>query len=248
MKITDTIMRAAILTVFGVAAGFALAVYVRRDPAPPPPPVLTLPAEVKGEAVVEIKPEHTANRILWLIPPGQDFQHQHVGDSLVVYGRDGKYLVGAIAVKGTDLHGPQWCHVTLGKPKPPPPPVPPVPPVPPTPPPSPAPIPKDGFRVLIIYESMEKMTPVQASILGSSKIREYLNAKCAKGPDSRTPEYRIVDKDSDASGEDVIWQNAMRRPRTAVPWLIISTGKDGYEGTLPGSVDETLSLLKKYGG
>ncbi len=144
---------------------------------------------------------------------------------------------------------PALATVTIvGQPDPPVPPGP-VPPDPPGPTPGPVPIPGDGLRVLIVYESADlaKMPPAQQSILDSAAVRGYLQEKCAKGPDG-TPERRIWDKDTDASAESKLWQDAFKRPRKEVPWLVISNGKAGYEGPLPATVDDALKLLKQYGG
>lgn len=140
----------------------------------------------------------------------------------------------------------------IGPQPPPEPPVPPgpTPPVPPepTPPTPPAPIPGDGFRVLFVIETADvsKLPKEQLTILTAKSIRDYLNAKCVKV--GNQPEYRIWDKDIDVTHAGPIWQQAMQRPRQSLPWLIISDGKTGYEGPLPKTVDETLALLKKYGG
>lgn len=136
--------------------------------------------------------------------------------------------------------------VTIGDAPPPVPP--PGPPPPPTPLPEPAPIPVAGFRVLIVYETadLSRMPAAQSAIIYSKSVRDFLNAKCVVGPDSKTKEFRIYDKDVDASGESKIWQDAMKRPRTSVPWLIVSDGTQGYEGPLPADVDATLAILRKY--
>jgi hypothetical protein len=138
------------------------------------------------------------------------------------------------------------------------PPVPPVPPgpgpgpapAPPPDPPSPAPIPAAGFRVLIVYESADlpKLTAGQQAILYGKRLRDYLNAKCVVGADGKTREWRMWDADTATDGEAKHWQEAMKRPRKSLPALIISDGKTGWEGPLPASVDETLALLRKFGG
>ena len=104
--------------------------------------------------------------------------------------------------------------------------------------------------MLIIEESAErnKLPPAQASILFSTEIRKYLNAKCPTGSDGKTKEWRIYDQNVDLSGEAKTWKDAMSRPRSSVPWVVISNGTTGYEGPLPANVDETLALLRKYGG
>jgi hypothetical protein len=128
----------------------------------------------------------------------------------------------------------------------------PGPPTPgPTPPtPTPAPIPAPGLHVLMVYESGElsKLPPAQLSVLYAKSIRDYLQAKCPVGPDGKTKEWRIWDQNTDASGDAPVWRDAMKRPRTSVPWIIVSNGTSGYEGPLPASIDEALKLLKQFGG
>lgn len=134
----------------------------------------------------------------------------------------------------------------LTAPQPPPKPVDPVIPVPV----NPAPIPEAGFRVLIVYESADRARypSAQNAILTSVLVRDYFAAHCAKGPDGRTPESRIWDKDTDGYLDSKLWGDAMKRPRASVPWIVISTGTTGYEGPLPANVADALTLLKKYGG
>ncbi len=130
-----------------------------------------------------------------------------------------------------------------------PPPVPPGPtppgPIPPGPTPGPAPIPDAGFRVLIVYES-SAITAAQANVINSTIMRKYLDGKCVKGPDGKTTEYRILDKDTVMSNESSLWQKAMQRPHPNLPWIIISNGRTGTEEPLPTTIDATMALIKKY--
>jgi hypothetical protein len=108
------------------------------------------------------------------------------------------------------------------------------------------------LHVLIVYESAElsKLSPVQQAILFNKDMREYLNTTCPVGPDGKTREWRIWDKDVDASAESELWQAALKRDRKSVPWIIVSNPDKGggYEGPLPATITETMALLKKYGG
>lgn len=135
-------------------------------------------------------------------------------------------------------------------PKPPTPPIPPepVPPKPVDPPSPPAPIPVAGLRVLIVYESADlpKMPPAQAAIIFGQQVRTWLLANCVVGPDGKTREVRMWDKDTATTGESKLWQDAFARPRQSVPWLIVSNGKTGFEGPLPANVDDFLALVKRY--
>lgn len=113
-------------------------------------------------------------------------------------------------------------------------------------PPTPAPIPVDGFRVLIVYESdqMSSIPPAQQAIFFSAEIRDWLNLNCVKK--GSTAEWRITDEDVAVDESAKIWGDALKRPRQGLPWIIISDGKTGYEGLLPGNIADTLKLLKEY--
>ena len=133
-----------------------------------------------------------------------------------------------------------------------PPPVPPLPPDPKPPdPPVPPPGPVTDLRALVIYETadLSKLTPAQLNILYAKSVRDYLNAKTPLGPDGKTHEWRIYDKDVDLSADAPLWKELMSRPRASTPWVVLhGGGKVLYEGPVPANVDEALALLKKWGG
>lgn len=110
------------------------------------------------------------------------------------------------------------------------------------------PMPGEGFRVLIVLESLDlsNLPSSQVAALTAREVREYLNAKCVK--DNGQAEWRIWDKDTDISRESDHWKEAMKRPRSTVPWLLISNGKEGYEGPMPKDTASLLAELKKIGG
>jgi hypothetical protein len=103
----------------------------------------------------------------------------------------------------------------------------------------------------MIYESadLSKYPSTQVDgVLYGDKVRAYLNSHCANGPDGKTKEFKIWDKDEDTSAVPKIWQDAMKRPWAGAPWVIISNGKTGFEGPLPKTEAEMLDLLTKFGG
>jgi hypothetical protein len=161
--------------------------------------------------------------------------------------------VGSVGTDGTLALDYAEKLVTIGAaPLPPPGPGPGPGPSPgPGPTPGPAPIAGDGLRVLVVFESAKLTTypPGQLAALYSKSVRDYLGAKCAVGPDGKTPERRFYDADVDLSQETKTWQDAMKRPRTALPWVVVSNPAKGggYEGPLPASAEEFLALLKKWG-
>lgn len=113
----------------------------------------------------------------------------------------------------------------------------------------PAPIP-GGNRVLILYESSDLSTypPEQAELITSGVVRDYLDKVCSKGPDGKTPEYRIWDKDVDLTNVSDVWKEAVKMQRDGLPWLIVSNGQTGYSGPLPSTQSELMAKLKQYLG
>lgn len=128
------------------------------------------------------------------------------------------------------------------------PPTPPVPPGPTPPGPGPAPIPQPGFRVLVVYESAEltKMPTKQLYALRAKDTIDYLESHCVK--ENGHAEWRMYDKDAPLTNDTQVWKDAMARPRQSVPWLLVTNGKDGYEGPLPPDQETLMKLLKQYGG
>jgi hypothetical protein len=121
-------------------------------------------------------------------------------------------------------------------------------------PPGPPPIPSAGLAALILVETenLSTLPKSQLEIIkgrGPGSVWEYLASHCAKGPDGKTPEFRMYDKDVDAGGESKFWQDALKLPRgPEMPWLMCTNGRASYTGPLPLTKDETLKLLKKYAG
>jgi hypothetical protein len=130
----------------------------------------------------------------------------------------------------------------------------------PTPTPTPTPVPTDlpfggmpGLRVLLVEESEQrsKLPASQVSIIQGKRVRDYLDSKCPLSADGKQREYWMLDQNDDVSGLPQHWQDAMKRAKDKsggkLPWVIIGNGKEAYEGELPKTVDEMLTLLKKYG-
>lgn len=198
-----------------------------------------------------------AGLYFWSYPPG--VQAIDKNDALqITAAPKGKLTVGvkAIAAKldkdgkfiGFDTRLGQ-VSMDVGEVTPPKPPDPgPKPPDPPTP--TPAPINADGLHVMIIFETEDKakLPPGQFDIIYGLEMRTWLKANCAADPQTGDQKaYWIVDKDESLSQLDKKWQDAAKRPRQEIPWLIISNrGKGGYEGPLPADAGAAIKLMEKY--
>jgi len=156
--------------------------------------------------------------------------------------KQGTHTIKAIVLAQNPLSWDETVFtITVGKPGPTPEPEP-QPPTPPTP--GEAPIEGEGFRVLFIAETGEQLPPAVEDSFYSKLITDYLNANCIKVEGQ--PEFRRFDPDTQFTNPQHRFAKAMARPRTSLPWLIISNGKVGYEGPFPTTVEATLALLKQY--
>lgn len=122
-------------------------------------------------------------------------------------------------------------------------------PDPPVPPPGPAPIPLAGLRVMIVEEQSErhKLSAGHQSIMFGKPFRDYLNSVCTAGV--KVPakkEWRIYEKDMDVSADGEHWAKALARPKTSYPWIVISNGTSGFEGSLPSDPQAAMELINKY--
>ncbi len=211
-----------------------------------------LPAELKVERgrLVALTVEYDGDDVKWIMPKELDAFREYDPDPRKIRLRllapastkDGMYDLIAIAVKGGKLSEFARCVLVVGKgPDPTPPPDPPDP--------SPVVVPLPVKGALIIYETAEatKMPEKQQQILYGQTVRDYLNSKCVVEADGKTKAWRIYDKDISTDADLKVWQDAMKRPRNSVPWLIVSDGaKKGFEGPLPADVESAITLFKKY--
>lgn len=244
---------------------------VSAPPTPNPAPVAPAePPKISGQDVV---PEHKLVRlsvsgvpvghfILWDVYPFEDVDGatQRIKSQYEFVAPPGVYRVRVRAFKPEDETPLEaWKTITVQGARPPPVPPGPTPPGPtppgPTPPgptpPQPAPpIGGSGNRVLIVYETGDRLPASQAAILTSGVLRDYLDAKTIKDEHNPTGAYRIWDKDVklDHPSVSASWKAAMARPRASTPWLIVSNGRTGFEGPLPKTVAETMKLLATYFG
>lgn len=171
-------------------------------------------------------------------------------DVLMVYGYStGLVNVAAWGVKDGKPVKLAVLTISVGGARPPPEPTP-IDPVDPPKPDGTSPFKEPGFRVLMTFDSSNTTrTPSQNSVLYGKAVRDYLDAKCAKSPDGEisAKEYRIWPANSEITSARAVWKDAFALKK-ADDWILIGDGKTGYSGPLPKTVEECLTLLKKYGG
>lgn len=123
-------------------------------------------------------------------------------------------------------------------------------PVPPGPTPVPVPPNPEGFRVLILEETADRpsLPRGQLAVLMSPEVRTYLNAKDADC-------WRLLDDDLTAqhmTGWTDGWKAAYAKAKELsagrLPFIVVTNSTSGEAKPLPATVEETLTLLRKYGG
>jgi hypothetical protein len=102
------------------------------------------------------------------------------------------------------------------------------------------PIPVTTLHVLVVEEmdDRNKLPASQVGIFSSTELRKWLVENNAQ--------WRMFDDDVDQTFLEQKWKDAMARPRASLPWVTISNGRTGWEGPLPKTVAETISLMEKY--
>jgi hypothetical protein len=218
------------------------------------PPGLEIPSEVKpANGYVIVRPKTTAKAVTYIALDGiYPFPTDLLADKrqfvLPAQGlAAGRYRFVAVGSLN-DEHATAEFAVVVGNPPPPPPPGPTAGPTPgPTPTPTPTPDPPPpiaapGFNVLIVLEKTQQHTlpPAQVAIAFGAETEKYVKSKDG--------DMAVLDKDDPGKALPKAWQDAIKRPRSSLPWVLISNGKTGYEGPLPMHVEEWKLLLKKYGG
>lgn len=117
--------------------------------------------------------------------------------------------------------------------------------------PPPSPVDPSQLRVIMVFESGKAYDKETTNILFSTKIVEYLNAKCVKDAAGR-PSWRKWPKgttvvDSEPEPLRSLWNQYLPRMGT-LPQIVISAGTTAEIYQLPATEQATLDLLKKIGG
>jgi len=226
-------------------------------PAPPAPPaigpIISLPRTLQLEPgdLVEVKAETGAELVTWDSSPGIRITYPKQNDPAVKTAfihadkdRSGTTEALTASIPNGKETRVAICLITIG-PRPPPP----EPPGPKPPGPTPPPVPTTNLRVLFVYES-GTLTVQQSNTMNAAAVRAYLSAKCVKGADGKTPEYRYFDKDDDVSKAGGLWPDmwAASKPFATLPVVIIFDGQKGTSYPLPANANDLLALLKKAGG
>lgn len=212
----------------------------------------------KAKAVLTNLPSGAAVNVTWtLSPPVADLLTFNDGrDCATVIANPGKYQLKATAIIATvqsyegkpqvglsTAEAVHWLTVA-GKKSPGPDEEKPRPK--PDTEPDPPPIPNlAGLHILIIYEKDDTLPFRQDSIIHGERARNWMDAHTPTLGDGQHA-WRIYDQNADLSGALDPWRKGMSRPRDALPWIIISNAKTGYEGPLPANVDAFLQLLERY--
>ncbi len=216
-------------------------------------PKLTLPKEATGDVgdPIRVAADTAGKQVQWVSMDAglKVFPPELLKDSktaVVWANAAGRYRLLAYTGVGDEVSLPAVCTVVVGTPAP----VPPDPGPGPKPPDPPQPV--AGLRVLVVYESADlgKMPRGQLDVIYGKAVRDYLSTKTTPTADGGKRGWYIADQNTDFSGESKVWQDILKRPRAALPWLVLSDGggKVVWEGPLPADPTAMLARLKLYGG
>lgn len=121
----------------------------------------------------------------------------------------------------------------------------------PTPePPKPDPITPQKLQIVIIEDMTARGTAEQISIIDGGDLREYCKTHCVMTSQDgyRFPDARHLSFRQDVSNQPEWIRTAFSQPRTSLPWLVVFTPTQTISGPLPATIEDMMSLLRKYGG
>lgn len=107
--------------------------------------------------------------------------------------------------------------------------------------------PVTSFRVILIYESADTLTPEQNGVLYGKAVEEYLTKACTGGKSG----WDRRDKDKDPATDTTPLKDAWASTKPAVtgtPCVAIVVNNKVTIEPLPTSADAAITLFKKYGG
>jgi hypothetical protein len=229
-------------------------------PAAPPSPLVGPEGPVEVGDFAEFSVDAAIKTTHWAVFPSVPLSRyetsEHPHKVLVSTKKPGKYVVVVSGLKLDDAATPEsflWHReltvVAQGDtPKPVTPDLPAPRPLPPSDPeepePTTAPVPVAGFRCLLHYDARYGMPDVFAD----PAVAAWLDARCVKGEDGKTPEWRRWPRGTPADGDFDHWPAyvAVVPADTVKPYVVFGDGKKGYHGEAPKTGAELLALLKKH--
>lgn len=109
-------------------------------------------------------------------------------------------------------------------------------------------VPVGKIQVVIIEDPQQRnnIPASQLASMDSRLVRDYARSHCQVT--EGTPDFRVLSLRQDVSNQPSWIQEAFKVQRTALPSIVILSGSKIISGPLPNTVEETLTLLQKYGG
>lgn len=103
-----------------------------------------------------------------------------------------------------------------------------------------------GLRVLIVEETDAEARAALSA--GQRAIIQGTAANSFRAFLKGNADLVVADPQADFSRLPVVWSELFKRPRKSVPWFVVTNGKTGYEGPLPGDPVEAIAIVKRVGG
>ena len=97
----------------------------------------------------------------------------------------------------------------------------------------------DKLTVVILEQTewRNRIKPSQLNVISSKIWRESL--------DEIGGQWRVLDPEADVDKDEVWVQEAVKRKRNGLPWLIVQKEKIWYSGPVPQTIQEMLEIIQK---
>lgn len=110
----------------------------------------------------------------------------------------------------------------------------------------PEPVTPAKLQIVIIEDPSERIPPSQVAIRDGQALRDYAATHCSIT--NGTPDIRKLSIRQDVSAQPEWIKKAFAEPRSKLPFLVVSNGRAGAAVPLPMTLEETMTILRKYGG
>lgn len=107
-------------------------------------------------------------------------------------------------------------------------------------------VPTGKLQIVIIEDPGMTLPSSQVAAKDGQALRDYAASHCSKTDGA--PDIRKLSIRQDVSTQPEWVKKAFAEPRSSVPFLVVSNGTAGAALPFPLTIEETLTILKKYGG
>lgn len=204
------------------------------------PPVVSLPAEVKGAPgeLIQVPSDTPGKSVRWValdaglsLIPAELLKDSHT--AVVSAARAGRYRLLAYTAADDEPSAPALTVVVVGE----------APPTPPPPPPPPPPVAKTCW--VVVVEETADAAATRGTYFADKNLRAYLTARQWHW---RAADKDVVDRTGRPPADLKPYLDMAKGKALPLYWVVDEAGRVRSSGPLPATPADLLQALKSIGG